>query len=566
LNGSNLDHHRPVPLEMKSSSNSRTIKEECTHDETTKENNDFSVSASIGDAIHVLEGIEMRVPMNIDQSSAQRDDMTNINITNISDENYRVPNIPSSTSLPSLATLVNESEPAPSASLLQQSQPAFRRRRSIPKTEGSDYHHVGHQHPTSHSPHHSPLHSQKGKHVSVNSSASSNPSYIPDGVGNVALDHNNNPNQVVAAESVLGIRIRDLRRLDFNANANEDISVQVRRHVVLFSADPIRAVITATKLWIVVPPGADSLMKNVDDCLQEWWEGPVKQSKSSNHVKKNVNSVNSANNKNNNNSGMDTPVTDTSEDHMNIDRGHLDLYFEGHCYETLLSTVTSIIESESSSLIKRGQKVLKLLRLKNIILTTEAQASISSLKVSLSQLIVKVQKYRISLEDILNDEETTALMNLTYLLKDPSLYMYPIPDEILIHHEEVEQSLEGYLTDLVSIESNLEVVASQLVGFEFQAAVRLDTSGNQLLTANIVLMVFICFSVFGAYIAGMFAMNLNNSQELQPIPGIFAIIACGTTVFIFVGTYCVYKLLVVFEYVIEDDPVNEKLIKTIPYI
>jgi hypothetical protein len=260
-------------------------------------------------------------------------------------------------------------------------------------------------------------------------------------------------------------------------------------------------------------------------------------------------------------------VTDTSAEHMNIqlssDHGNIGLYFEGHCYETLLLTVTNMIEAEASALIKRGQKILKLLRLKNIILTIKAQATISSLKASLSQLIAKVQKYRNSLDEVLDDEETTALMNLTFLLKDPSLYTYPIPDEILIRHEEVEQALEGYLTDLTSIESNLEVVASQLVGFELQAAVRLDRSRNGLLAVNIVLMIFICFAVFGAYVVGAFATNLNNSQQLSSFNGVFAIVGGGTTLLIFVGTYCVYKLLVYFEYLIEVDPVNENLIKTI---
>ncbi len=68
--------------------------------------------------------------------------------------------------------------------------------------------------------------------------------------------------------SVLNLRLRDLRRLDFSINPNEELTVQVRRHVVLFSVDPIRAIITHKKLRIIVPPGADSIMKFLEDYMQ----------------------------------------------------------------------------------------------------------------------------------------------------------------------------------------------------------------------------------------------------------------------------------------------------------
>ena len=68
--------------------------------------------------------------------------------------------------------------------------------------------------------------------------------------------------------AALTLRMRDLRRLDFSINPNEELTVQVRRHVTLFSVDPLRAIITAHKVRIVVPPGADSLMNILEDYIK----------------------------------------------------------------------------------------------------------------------------------------------------------------------------------------------------------------------------------------------------------------------------------------------------------
>ena len=85
----------------------------------------------------------------------------------------------------------------------------------------------------------------------------------PHPLGNHPGAHDNSTNL-----AALALRIRDLRRLDFSINPNEELTVQVRRHVTLFSVDPLRAIITAHKVRIVVPPGADSLMNILEDYIK----------------------------------------------------------------------------------------------------------------------------------------------------------------------------------------------------------------------------------------------------------------------------------------------------------
>ena len=73
------------------------------------------------------------------------------------------------------------------------------------------------------------------------------------------------------AISLLG---RDLRRLDFDSHPNEEPSVRVRRHAIIFSVDPIRAIIMSTRIIIIVPPGGmDQILEIVEKYMsgkEEW--------------------------------------------------------------------------------------------------------------------------------------------------------------------------------------------------------------------------------------------------------------------------------------------------------
>eukprot|EP01031_Cornospumella_fuschlensis_P049549 gene49549-60663_t len=45
---------------------------------------------------------------------------------------------------------------------------------------------------------------------------------------------------------VSSLRLRDLRRLDYAFNPNEEKSILIRKHAVLFAMDPIRAVVMSS--------------------------------------------------------------------------------------------------------------------------------------------------------------------------------------------------------------------------------------------------------------------------------------------------------------------------------
>jgi len=71
------------------------------------------------------------------------------------------------------------------------------------------------------------------------------------------------------------LRLRDLRRLDFKFNPSEEKSVLIRRHTVLMAMDPLRAVIMADRLILIVPDGADSLISVLDQHMKGTFSEPI---------------------------------------------------------------------------------------------------------------------------------------------------------------------------------------------------------------------------------------------------------------------------------------------------
>lgn len=85
--------------------------------------------------------------------------------------------------------------------------------------------------------------------------------------------------------------------------------------------------------------------------------------------------------------------------------------------------------------------------------------------------------------------------------------------------------LESHLIDFSSLEIKAGYIRSQITSAEELVSLRLDTSRNELLIANTALAVLACSIGFGAYITGLFGMNLDNVVLIQPLQGSFVTVA-----------------------------------------
>jgi hypothetical protein len=75
-----------------------------------------------------------------------------------------------------------------------------------------------------------------------------------------------------SASTAVPLRLRDLRRLDFETNPSEEPSILVRRHALVVTADPIRAVVMSSRVVVIVPPGG---MDSILDILSKYILGEM---------------------------------------------------------------------------------------------------------------------------------------------------------------------------------------------------------------------------------------------------------------------------------------------------
>ena len=98
--------------------------------------------------------------------------------------------------------------------------------------------------------------------------------------------------------------------------------------------------------------------------------------------------------------------------------------FEVHAYDALLTTASSLLSREYTRFETNVDIVLTLFSKKGLILSVDAQEKMSSLKNQVSRMLARIASFRRALEDLVEDDEDMALMNLTLLSRSPSL---PLP-------------------------------------------------------------------------------------------------------------------------------------------
>ena len=68
-------------------------------------------------------------------------------------------------------------------------------------------------------------------------------------------------------KNVSEIQYHDLRYLENQFHTHEEPTVLVRKHAVLISLNPLRAIVTADRMILIVPDGADSLLYLLHDYM-----------------------------------------------------------------------------------------------------------------------------------------------------------------------------------------------------------------------------------------------------------------------------------------------------------
>jgi hypothetical protein len=260
--------------------------------------------------------------------------------------------------------------------------------------------------------------------------------------------------------SIREIQFHDLRHLENQFHTHEEPTVIVRRHAVLVSLNPLRAIVTADRLILIVPDGADALLY----MLHDYMHGIVEDN--------------------------DTSYANSGN-----------LTTELRAYKAMFSTIIAIHQQEYTNVCSKVDRALnKFQTLKTI--TVELQETIRILKNTVSSQAIKVNAYQRLLRDLIDSPEDLALMNLSLLKENPALYRKPLSPDILNARDDIVELLESYLMDYNTLGTKIDFLRAQIQNTEELVSFRLDTYRNDLLVVDITLACLMVAVGVGSFVTG----------------------------------------------------------------
>jgi Mg2+ and Co2+ transporter CorA len=272
--------------------------------------------------------------------------------------------------------------------------------------------------------------------------------------------------------------MKDIRRLDYDTNPGEGRIVLIRHHVALFCLDPIRAVVTSSRLILILPN--EKHMK-LATTMHEYMKG--------------------------------------SDDNSR---------FEMQVYDTLLITMRTVNTEAYKKLRVRVENIIATFK-KKIMVSYEMQERLRELKNDTARLQRQIGGTQDVLRGLVTDEERLSILNLTAVKESPELYKQALQHPSL--HQDLENLFEAYLVDYNRLANNIRQLSAELNDVEVSASLRLDSSRNQIMSLTAILTIVSCCIGFCGYVSGIFGMNLDQTRWLQHVPGVFSGIIISTMLF-----------------------------------
>lgn len=271
---------------------------------------------------------------------------------------------------------------------------------------------------------------------------------------------------------------RDMRRLVTPFSASNEPELIVRRHVMVFNFDPLRAIITRDRLLVLVPMGADSILKQLEERIvgsgieyQDYDDyDEINENHHHHHQDKDDTDQNAE--ATDETTTADDPSDDDDDNWsqmmMEMDR-RKDLTFELLCVNACLSLVFQMLADDTEELQEKGLKYVQTRiigdnRQKQTQLRPEdALAVIRNLKNAVKVMQARVKGLVQSINRILNEDEDMALMNVSRLISHPENFVQPVSLEMLeIESDEPELVLESNLHNALTLSNALDLIEGQV--------------------------------------------------------------------------------------------------------
>jgi hypothetical protein len=325
------------------------------------------------------------------------------------------------------------------------------------------------------------------KHRNRSSSTGSAPSRHHRRISSNSNSNNNN-HHYHNQPKLLGSNLhpRDMRRLVTPFSASNEPELIVRRHVMVFNFDPLRAIITQDRLLVLVPNGGDSILLNLEErivgsCLEyddhyneESGNVGCDDEEDGSLLYEESLHLNDLEN------GVHEDEDEIEWDDMmmmEMEGQREDLTFELLCVNACLSIVFEMLADDTKELQDKGLQCIQDRVIGNRkghgrgnkkpqqrqLRPEDALAVIRNLKLSVKVMQARVKGFVHSINRILNEDEDMALMNLSRLVTHPENFVQPISPEMLeIESDEPELVLESNLHNALTLSNALDLIQGQV--------------------------------------------------------------------------------------------------------
>lgn len=332
---------------------------------------------------------------------------------------------------------------------------------------------------------------------------------------------------------------RDMRKLVTPFSASNEPELIVRRHAMLLNFDPLRAIILRDRLLVLVPQGADSILAQLEQMVLGTGEqgGLYRNSESQHPIGEDgeeeifFESVADRGSEDDDDlshiKAGDTAFTlDMSEEDENFHsfghmewaemegRNWIDLPFELQSVDAILNSVCSILADDVLDLQLSANHLITELLQPGSDVGDHAQEVLRTMKNSVKEMMSRVNGFCRAMDNLLEDYEDMALMNLSRLLSNPDRFIQPVSQAVLDEEsDEPELILEAHLQRGHTLTNALTLVQGQIHTTEDFAVRKSDSIRNRLLFINMMISI-LSLSVAGASLVGsLFGMNVSNPLE-----------------------------------------------------
>lgn len=207
--------------------------------------------------------------------------------------------------------------------------------------------------------------------------------------------------------------------------------------------------------------------------------------------------------------------------------------------DAVLQTVTGMLADEARQVTQRTVAAVRELRGDSTGKSHDisgmpgdhAQERLRWLKDEINGMVGRIQGFVRALNEMLDEDEDMAVMNLSRLLTHPERFVQPVSQEILSEEsDKPELILEAYLQQALSIVNELELLKAQIMTTQERISMTLDAMRNKQLYINTLQSLASLVVAVGSFIGSIFGMNLHNPYEDDDTSILFLRVTIGTTI------------------------------------